>query len=96
MPLIGDSMVLVPTPWCVSREQEQAYLVYNPHTDEMHLIPPEAHYVYRLCDGLRSVGDICRSLVAAGDPEPVEFIATLRDFLAGLVERGVLEVENEG
>ena len=79
----GDT-VLGPTTWCVVREQHDEYLVYNSRTDELHLISPQARYMYLLCDGLRTVSEI-QTLLGAGTGEAVT------GFLNKLVERGVLE-----
>jgi hypothetical protein len=76
--------VLCPTTWCVVREQREEFLVYNPRTDELHLISPFGHYLYRLCDGLRSVAEIQALLdPARGSAVP--------DFLAMLAARGLVE-----
>lgn len=89
-PISGDS-VLHPTPWCSVREQEERYLVYNRRTDEMHLVPPTGFYVYRLCDGTRTVGDVEAELAAALDADPGDLHRRLEGFLAALLARGILE-----
>ena len=76
--------VLCPTRWCVVREQRDEFLIYNPRTDELHLISPLAHYLYLLCDGLRTVAEIQAMIDPRGS-------AAVPDLLAGLVTRGVLE-----
>jgi hypothetical protein len=88
--LAGDT-VLQPTPWCTVREQEERYLVYNPRTDELHLVPPTGFYVFSICDGLNTVDEIQFRLeqALAGDPAAVR--QRLHAFLAGLVQRGILE-----
>ena len=48
MPTVATHTVPRPTPWCVAREMEDRYLVYNVKTDEMHLIHPVGYYVYQL------------------------------------------------
>jgi len=79
--IVADGVVLCPTTWCVLRPQVGEFLVYNSRTDELHLIGPLGHYLYLLCDGLRTVADIQR-LVPGHD---------VAGFLADLVDRGVLE-----
>ena len=83
-PVGSLATVLVPTSWCVVREQRDEYLVYNSRTDELHLISPMGRYLYMLCDGLRTVAEI-QALVqpAAG--------AAVSEFLAKLAARGLVE-----
>jgi len=81
---ISPDTVLSPTTWCVVREQRDAYLVYNSRTDELHLISPVGHYLYLLCDGLRTVAEIQALL-------PPDTGAAVPEFLARLVARGVIE-----
>ena len=89
--LSGDS-VLQPTLWCTVREQEARYLVYNPRTDELHLVPPTGFYVFSICDGLNTVDEIQSSLAKALAEDPALLRQRLHAFLAGLIERGILEV----
>ena len=92
---LANDVVLQPNPWCTVREQEERYLVYNPRTDELHLVPPTGFYVFSLCDGLNTVGEIQTRLeeVLAGDSGLLR--QRLHAFLAGLIERGILEVADE-
>lgn len=78
---LAADLVLGPTTWCVLRQQVGEYLVYNSRTDELHLISPLGHYLYLLCDGLRTVAEI-QQLVPGDD---------VAGFLADLVARGMLE-----
>lgn len=92
---LTSDVVLQPTPWCTIREQEERYLVYNPRTDELHLVPPTGFYVFSLCDGLNTVNEIQARLekVLAEDSAPLR--QRLHAFLAGLIARGILEVADE-
>lgn len=92
---LANDVILQPTPWCTIREQEERYLVYNSRTDELHLVPPTGFYVFSLCDGLNTVDEIQTRLekVLAEDPAPLR--PQLHAFLAGLLERGILEVADE-
>jgi hypothetical protein len=90
----GES-VLLPTPWCTIREQEDKYLVYNSRTDELHLLPPTGFYAYSLCDGLRTVDEVQEALAKAVAAEPERLRRSLRTFFGGLIERGMLEVADE-
>jgi hypothetical protein len=72
-------------PWCVVREQQDEYLVYNPRTDELHLISPLGRYVYLLCDGLRTAAQIQALL-----PGPVA--VAVPEYLGQLLARGLLEL----
>jgi hypothetical protein len=87
--------LLTATKWCVVRKQKERYLIYNSHTDEMHLVPPIGYYVYRLCDGLNTLGDI-RRLLANGTGQDEAEVATLTDrFIHQLLDRGVLEASDD-
>ena len=88
-PLRGDAFLL-PAPWCVVRRQEEGYLLYNPRSDELHLLPPTAFRAYRLCDGVHSVDEVALELAAATQTAEDESRDRVRDFLAALVERGLL------
>lgn len=84
---VSPETVLCPTTWCVVREQRDEYLVYNSRTDELHLISPLGHYLYLLCDGLRTVAEIQALLEPdTGTAAPA--------FLTKLVARGVIELVN--
>jgi hypothetical protein len=85
LPRLAPSTVLRHQSACVIRPQKARYLVYNSTTDELHLLSPAAHYVYQLCDGMRSVGEIQYLLSQAFDEE------SLGSFLSGLVARQLLE-----
>ncbi|BCJ56074.1 hypothetical protein Asp14428_75490 [Actinoplanes sp. NBRC 14428] len=78
---IAAGLTLTHTPWCVLRQQVAEYLVYNSRTDELHLIGPLGHYLYLLCDGLRTVAEL-QDLVPGTD---------VAGFLDDLVARGILE-----
>jgi len=78
---VAADQVLGPTPWCVLRQQVGEYLVYNSRTDELHLISPLGHYLYLLCDGLRTVAEI-QELVPRDD---------VAGYLADLADRGILQ-----
>lgn len=51
--VIAADTVLRQTTWCVMREQRDEYLVYNPRTDELHLISPLGRY---LCARVATTG----------------------------------------
>lgn len=92
---LASDTVLQPTPWCTVREQEERYLVYNPRTDELHLVPPTGYYVFSLCDGLNTVDEIQTRLGKAIAGDSTLLRQRLHAFLAGLIERGILEVSDE-
>lgn len=79
--------ILQATPWCVVRPQEKEYLIYNQQTDEMHLIPATGFFVYKLCDGRRTVADLSRTLAKALEGGSSE----IRSFLLQLIQRGIVE-----
>jgi hypothetical protein len=90
---VAPQSVLLPTPWCVIREQESSHLLYNPRTDELHLIPPTGFYAYRLCDGVRTVSEVTAEVAAACGVEVGEVSHRVGAFLADLLARGLLEAE---
>jgi hypothetical protein len=102
MPMLRDDTVLVGTPHCVVREQEDRCVVYNSRTDELHLIPMLGHYLYNLCDGLRDVGSICRAFSIDGpdrtdDPDAGGAArACITAYLEALVRRGILQEDRRG
>ena len=55
---LSPESILTQSPYCTVREQELQYLIYNTHSDEMHLISPVGHYIYQLCNGINSVEEI--------------------------------------
>lgn len=93
-PIVDDRLPLIQTSWCVVRQQEDCYLVYNTRTDELHLIPPLGFYVYQLCDGLHSAQDLERDLSALGRPTTPD-AGHLRPFLEELFERGIIDVDGD-
>lgn len=93
VPMLTASTVLKATPWCVVREQEERYLVHNSRTDELHLLPPTAFYVYGLCNGWRSFEEIEGELRARMREEPGLLLDGLRKLCAMLLERGLVEIE---
>lgn len=91
MPEITNDTIFDRTSWVVVRPQKENYLFYNSKTDELHLIPPTGHAIYELCDGLRSVEDICDYVSAAVDGEPSTWRERLQEFLRALETRGLVE-----
>jgi Coenzyme PQQ synthesis protein D (PqqD) len=86
--------VLSATGWCVLRKQKERYLVYNSHTDELHLIPPTGYCVYQMCDGLNTVGDIRRLLAEATGQDEADLQTLTDSFLCQLLDRGILEASD--
>ncbi|MDD3448070.1 MAG: PqqD family peptide modification chaperone [Gammaproteobacteria bacterium] len=82
--------VLTHTRECTVREQEEQYLVYNAATDELHLIPPAGRYLYELCDGLATVGEIAAAVAGIAEARTGEAEGSVVAFLQQLVDRGVL------
>jgi hypothetical protein len=92
---LSAGTVLQPTPWCTVREQEERYLIYNSRTDELHLMPPTGFYVFSTCDGLNTVEEIQARLEKSLPGSSATVRQRLHAFLAGLIERGILEVADE-
>lgn len=90
---LADDVVLRQTSWCAVSEQEQQYLIYNTRTDELHLLPLTAYQVYQLCNGFNTVSAIVESVTNSSDIEEESIKKHLCEFLSGLMERGLVEVE---
>lgn len=88
-PVTTDS-VLTHARECTVREQEEQYLVYNATTDELHLIPPTGRYLYELCDGLATVGEIAAAVAGIAEARTGEAERSVVAFLQQLVDRGIL------
>ena len=85
--LLEAETVLSATKWCATRPMDEGHLIYNAHTDELHVLTPFAHYLYELCDGTRSVHEI------AGFFAPSVARDGIVDLLGSLVARGLLEID---
>jgi hypothetical protein len=92
---LSPETVLAPASHCVVREQEQQFLIYNNRTDELHLMSPTGWYVYRLCDGLRTLGEIQQQLGMAAGAHQGTLDPRLDEFASGLLTRKVLEVSSD-
>ncbi|MBL0212255.1 MAG: PqqD family protein [Holophagaceae bacterium] len=90
--MINPSDILVRSSCCVVRDQESGKLVYNPHTDELHLVPPTGFLAIELCDGLKTAGEIATGLASAFDIPPEEVRVALLSFFGKLVDRGILQI----
>ena len=88
---ITNQTILVPAPRCVVRAQEVGHLIYNPQTDELHILAPTAFVAFQMCDGLNTVGEIHEALAAALGVD--SGMSALYEVMDGLVARGLLEVE---
>lgn len=80
------------TSWCVVRPLEQHYLIYNSQTDELHLIPPIAFFVYRLCDTPISMDELEWLLATSLAENGGDVHEHLGAFVRDCVARGILEV----
>ncbi len=90
---LTPASVLVHTPQCTVRPQRDHYLIYNARTDELHLVPPSGNYVYELCNGIATIADIERALVQATGRSLAIVRHQLTEFLAMLVDRGLLAID---
>ncbi|MCA1993429.1 MAG: hypothetical protein LDL41_15520 [Coleofasciculus sp. S288] len=92
--ILTDEAVLIPTTWCVVREQEEEFLIYNRKTDELHLLPPTGYLTFRLCNGVNTVADIEKQLASELSDCSSNLRSILHDFLNKLIVRGIVEVED--
>jgi|GEM_PF-1997975 len=93
-PRLDADTILAAVPACIVREQEDRYLVYNPATDEMHLVPRTGYFVLGLCDGTRPIHQIEAELSAKIAAEPRRVQPRLRAFLSRMIARGILAVSH--
>lgn len=84
--------VLVQTPWCTLREQEEQDLIYNTNTDEMHLLSKTGTYVYRLCDGITTVGDMVNAFQHTLKVDHDSVKSQIVAYLEKLLRRGALKI----
>lgn len=91
---ISPSTVLKPCKRCVVRQHVDRTVLYNPTTDELHLVLPTGLFVFRLCNGLRSVGEIVDFVGRPIANDRGEARERVIEFLGQLVDRGLLEVQN--
>jgi hypothetical protein len=87
---LSAASVLGPTPYCIARPQLEGFVVYNPRTDELHLLNAESFCVYQLCDGLLSIAEVQSATGASSNDSAVS--AEIRSFLEKLIARGLLEI----
>jgi len=92
---LSPTTVLVHTAHCTVRAQRDQHLVYNSRSDELHLIPPIGIYVYELCDGLATIGDMEDALTRATGRQPGEVRHDLTRYLSMLIARGILAISTE-
>ena len=87
---LTDQTILARRDCVVVRPQKQSYVLYNSHTDELHLVPRDGHLVFMLCDGWRTVADVVQEVTRACG-EPVERVRpSVLAFLGNLERRGLL------
>ena len=73
------------------REEDKGnFLLYNPRTDQLHMVGEPGKLIFDLCDG-RSIDDVvregCELLAGAGDPqEPGQ----VQSFLCALKKRDLV------
>lgn len=93
---LNSRTVLTPVGHCTVREQEEQFLIYNNRTDELHLVSPTGCYVYWLCDGVRTLGELQTLLGVPAEFHDEVLDVRLGRFVADLAERQILEVSSDG
>lgn len=89
---LSRKTVLAHTSYCTVREQEEQHLIYNTKTDEMYLVPKIGIYLYELCDGLATIGDIEDMFFCVLKDDRFVLNAQLIDFFEKLVKREILKI----
>jgi hypothetical protein len=90
--LLADDHRLRVAKCCTIRMQVDHCLIYNTHTDELHVIPLPAAEVLKLCDGTRTVRAIADAVTAAAGVAPGEARSRMDEFAYELVKRGILTI----
>jgi hypothetical protein len=88
-------MIPQPAGCCVIRRQKDGYLFYNSETDELHIVPSIGYFIYQLCDGLRTVGEIEQWIEEAIPHQRDLARDAVGRFLDALIARGVLEASHD-
>lgn len=87
-----QKMIVQPTNWCIIRQQEEEYLLYNSKTDELHLLSPMAFYVYQLCDGATPMDEIQEILSVIFRQNKETLNTNFAEFIHKLIARGIIVV----
>ena len=87
--------VLIRATHCVVRPQDERHLIYNPRTDELHLLHPEAYVVYLLCDGLNTIDDIIDKVARLGAETREATTEAVIDLISALIKKGVIKEVSE-
>ncbi len=90
-------MDLLASPWhlkpdVVVRPETDGYLLYNPATDQLHLISGEGHAFLQMLDGTRTLESAISDFVTGLEPTAAEHAKWLTLlFVKNLVERKLLD-----
>lgn len=91
---LKNHTLLSPTSFCTVRNQDDYYLFYNCRTDELHLLSSTGLYVYQLCDGATTLGDIEERMSKMLQVDREILRPRLHNFVEQLLSRRILEGEN--
>lgn len=80
------------TPRLVYRPQGDKTLVYNPVTDQLHLLSKLGVEILRRCDGTRSPGQLAADLFPPGSPGAARADLLVRGYLDELRGRQLVDV----
>jgi len=90
---IADDSIVRRAVGCTSRVQVDQVLIYNPKTDELHLIPTDAYQIVELCESGIRAGTIIDMVASAACVDRSEAAVAVVDFIQSLEVRGILEIE---
>lgn len=79
------------TPRLVYRPQGDKTLVYNPVTDQLHLLGKIGVEILRRCDGTRSPGQLATGLFPPGSPGAARAERLVRGYLDKLRNRQLVD-----
>ncbi|MDH7487840.1 MAG: PqqD family protein [Anaerolineae bacterium] len=69
-------------------------VLHDPRSETVHVLNPTAALVWNLCDGRHTLEDAEQAIRARfAVPSDRDVLADVRDLLAALTERGLLETE---
>ncbi|MDA1258731.1 MAG: PqqD family protein [Chloroflexi bacterium] len=80
---LKPDVVLVPLRYLVERELDDDLVIYNPRTDETHILNGTAAIVWWLTDGNRSVAEIGLELAKVHGLDPADVASDVGEVLHG-------------
>lgn len=87
---IDMATVLTPNESCPVREVGQGLVIMAPAGTATHSLDEVGAFIWRQVDGRHSLAQVVEALVAEYDVEPAQAAADVQEFLARLLEAGLV------